>query len=239
MTVNQLTAGFNTTNQGTSGAPYVTASISPTSGATLVLVHTSQRSTAAQSPDTVTGLSGTWSKLAESGAYNGGLSMSSVWRCTDWSGSGTVTITFPNTQSCCMWEVFEILGNNQSTPTNVKVGTGTGTTASLTLDSSPAGTSFVFGGVGTFDIETSDIQPGAQFTEIGDSGTTGIGGSDSGEAEAEYDGSSPGTGVDWSWTGTRDWGGIAWEELDSGAAAADFGVPAEAPQGQVLQGMVF
>ncbi len=108
--VANLTAGIGTSD------PQSTASVTPTAGAVLLLTVTCSRSDGGTLTGVaVTGLSGTWTEVAD---YVW-ASRRRTWLfvCTDWTGSGTLSIN-PNVTNFqeVGWVLDEATGVDTTTP---------------------------------------------------------------------------------------------------------------------------
>lgn len=148
MAVNALTDGADTSTN-----PSTTASISPTSGAT-VYAFVGTAETAGEAGQVLTGsvaisgLSGTWEVVSGGAGFVSGRRNLHLLRCTDWSGSGALTITYTDDSSSAgawtetMWGVFEVTNATIADPDDAPV------TATTT-----GATSLAIGDVGTPDAD--------------------------------------------------------------------------------------
>lgn len=173
ISITSLTSGASTTNTTT----YTTASISPASGQVIVAWFGAS-GIATDIANTCSGLGGTWVTQGHlypaAGLTNRQLTL---FTCTNYSGSGT--LTFGNTDSCTngVWSVFLVSGANTTTPivagsfvTNTS-GASNVSTLSVTLnspaDSNNRPIAFYCGDNNT----TNFISPRTNWTEIHDFGT--------------------------------------------------------------------
>src|SRR5574338_656638 len=173
ISVTSLTSGQSTSNT----TSYATASISPTAGR-VVFVIVPGTGGASGTNWTVSGLSGTWNRFG--GSFHSGANSKKYdgfW-CTDFSGSGPLTLGNTASMTACLWSVFEVDGADTTTPvvtSNVVTGdSGTTNVASLSLTLAAAASSDnrSFGAFGDDDNTLADHVAGTNFTSIH---TMGIG----------------------------------------------------------------
>lgn len=140
ISVTSLTSGSSTSNV----TSYATASITPTAGR-VVFVAVSGTGLIAGTHWTVTGLSGTWNRFADHFYSNANSKHIDVFWCTDFTGSGTLTLGNTDSATGCLWSVFEVDGADTTTPvvtSNVVSGnSGATNVASLSLTLSAASNS--------------------------------------------------------------------------------------------------
>lgn len=174
LSITSLTSGADTTNTTT----YTTASISPEPGQ-VIIAWFGASGIATDIANTCSGLGGTW--VTQGHLYPAaGLTTRqlTLFTCTDYSGSGT--LTFGNTDSCTngVWSVFLVSGANTTTPivpgsfvTNTS-GASNVSTLSVTLNAAANAANrpihFYCGDNNT----TNFIDPKTNWTEIHDFGTT-------------------------------------------------------------------
>ena len=151
-----LTDGESTTDDTTS---YASASITPTANA-LVLVWVISSDAGTQQIPTLSGNGITWSQVATQTA--GGTRRVTLFSGTSASPStGAVTANFgATTQTGCSITIHQFVGSVTPTVRQSKVGTATGTSASVTLDTPPVSTSAVVGGLARSTVETTTAGSG-------------------------------------------------------------------------------
>lgn len=215
---------LNTSTVAVATDPFTTASVSPTANSLLLILISVV--TNAGSPNivgvssTLSGMSA-WNEIADIAHSAGTKALSAAYVAQCGAAPGTGTVTVDGSSAFARWTVTIVeiaTGYNASTPAiNVKTGTGTSATPSLTLDSSPASDSVVLGLVTS--LGDDGITPGAAYTELVDATS---GGSNAARQQAEYDTSPGSTTVDWADAGVTSNAFLAFEVP---AAAAGGGVP--------------
>ena len=114
-----------------------TASVAPTAGDVIYLILNSHDTGVGRAVQSVTGLSGTWTKLG-GGAY-GTRRYHEVYRCKDWTGSGTITFDTDVNQGIG-WSVWRVAGLDATTPDdNFAFTSGSATSCSPTISGVDAG----------------------------------------------------------------------------------------------------
>ena len=165
-----LTSGLDTSG----GGPYTTASISPTSGARVVLcVVVGGMGGQAATSVTASGLSGTWTRISHVDPASGDFNDYPMWvfDCTDWSGSGTVTVTASGGSPFgAWWSIVEATGSTLPTvvgtpTTNTDAGPSSSITATMPAFSNAANIALAFFGQSATSTGTT---PGSGFSEIHD-----------------------------------------------------------------------
>ena len=197
-----LTNGASTT----SATSYNTASISPTANARILVWVVS---TGAGAATFLSGNGITYNLVATSDNSTAGYYLT-LWSGTAASPSaGQITISHAGSRTGCAWIVQQWTADVTPTVRQFKVGeneVGGVTSASITLDTTPASTSATAGGFYKVPVESSVAGDG--FTALGDTGysapTTWI--------FSEYDLPPSATNPAVStWTTASIWGGIAIE----------------------------
>ena len=180
---------------------WTTSSFSPTGNALLVvsgsLLNTTLEPAVSSVTDTFTG-TGSWTIVQASNTtiqqHVGFIAYALLGSSP---GSGTVTVNTSNNAIRTAVDVYEVTSVNTSAPvTQSKTGTGTSATPSITLDSTPATDSLVFGALSSRATSDPDITPGSNFTELGEVYSSG--GVAQAHIQTEYDAASATTTVDWS-----------------------------------------
>jgi len=166
-----LTSGTNTANQ----SVYTTASITPAANALITVAVLGRRSTGAQTPTVTGGGMSTWTQVAsvDYDVISTPLSRVTVFRALSTSpGSGTLTITFPNSQSNATWIVSQWSGvdvsgvNGAGAIVQSATARGDGVTSlSATLSAFGNSTNAAYGVVGA-GLNGPAVTPGSGFTEI-------------------------------------------------------------------------
>lgn len=208
---------LDTTTDGAGGSSLTSGSISPSNNCLLVIAFTGRRNdnTAISVSSISTTLSnvGSWTIVQRDEEKATGLQQITAVAYALVSGSpGTGTITVNHTADVLRRSVHvaETTGHDTSTPVPQNATSDTNT---VTLSSSPASDSIVFGAVSS---RASGIGPGTGFTEIAE---TTPGGGAAITCQTQYDNGSASTTCDWS--GTSNPIGVAIEI----AAAAAAGQP--------------
>jgi hypothetical protein len=220
----QLTQGFDDTNR-TTGDPYTTASITPTSGALTLICIQSAATIAAL---TVTGAGLTWAEVANV-TYNTAASPAdrlSIFRGTGTPSTGAVSIDQADSVTGCLWKVIEWTGQDGTTPivqSPTNRNAGTAVSVSLSAFGSANNGTFI---VGAWDAAVRTwANEGGSWTDVG----------------TQVSGTAPSNALMASWLagndttpsatlsgGAPDWGAIALEIAE--AAGAGF-VPYPYPRG--------
>ncbi len=167
-----LTAGSDITNQ----KVYTTASITPVSNALITIAVIGHNSSAAAASPTIAGAGLTWVEVTST-TFNSiatPLKRMTIFRAMSAApGSGTITITFPASQSNAAWIVSQWTGVDQTgTNGSGAVGTiatpnGSDAATSLSATLAPLGgpNNVAYGVVGT-NGSALGINPGGSFAEI-------------------------------------------------------------------------
>lgn len=169
ITATSLTASSSTAN----AATYATASISPTTGRVL-LAFVSMTGIGAAVATTITGLSGTWTNIG--GSYlptslGAGSYDCAALYCTNYTGTGTLTLGNTDSATACVWDVIEIDGANTTTPivtaATKKVDLGASvSTPTLTLDSPADSTNRAFVGFTAVSSSATIAAARTSWTEL-------------------------------------------------------------------------
>lgn len=110
----------------TDSQSYTTASVTVPSGAIVYIGIGTAHASSAQSA-TPSGLSGTWTKMASRSYPANGQRLLEVWKSTDASGTGTISISVAGSSNIgCEWGVVAVTGADA---TEVRIGTDYTTTA--------------------------------------------------------------------------------------------------------------
>src|SRR5678816_47809 len=105
-------SGSSTSNSTT----YTTGTVTPTAGDLLVVI-VCMGGIGADTTSTVSGLSGTWTNQGHFYDTTGiGTTTYDVITCSDWSGSGTLTLGNTDSATACLWSIFGVTGANNSAP---------------------------------------------------------------------------------------------------------------------------
>lgn len=165
-----LTSGLDISG----GGPYVTASVAPTSGARVVVgVVVGGMGGQAATAVTLSGLSGTWTRISHVDPASGNLNDYPMWvfDCTNWTGSGAITITASGGSPFgAWWSVVEATGTTTPTvigtpTTNTDAGPVTSITATMAAFGNAANRALAFFAQ---DSDSTGTVPGSGFTEIHD-----------------------------------------------------------------------
>lgn len=162
-----LTSGSDTDGNSTVTTATVTA---PASG--VIFIGFDAYAGTPQAPSSISGLSGTWTSVRAVNTWAGNDAMF-VWQGVGCTGSGAITITFPNNPDGVDFHVIGATGCNTTTPvvqSNGSSGTGSGTgfiTASTTLSAFGSANNGVlcFACCGDYN---GDPAVGTGFTELAD-----------------------------------------------------------------------
>jgi len=190
---------LDTITFGVSDTEFTSNSITPTGGALLIVGVTmgvgGSVSFTASIDDTLAD-TGSWSQVTELIDIGSATLRESIFYAVLGSspGSGTVTVTTTASISRVGIHVIEITGQDASPVAQNKTNTGTASTLTVTLDSTPETDSCVIGVVGA-GVGTNDIGFGSGFTEIAD---TTIGASGQHKIQSQYDQDNADTTCDWS-----------------------------------------
>lgn len=200
LAISLLWSGYSTTSSTTIASGTITPS------ANALLIAAAFCNATASAPN-VTGVAddlddvGAWSERAEVAYGSNPFSSVSLWtaQCGAVPGDGVVTVTWGASYARKVLHVYEVTGHDVDAPvTQVKTNTSSATTLTVTLDGAPAADSMVFAGmaIANADNPSSNIAPGAGFTEGGEvdcaTGTDGL------DTETMYDIASADTTADWS-----------------------------------------
>lgn len=160
----------------------------------------------------------TWTKHREARSTTSNFWRLAVWT-TQATGNATGTVTI-GTDSASRWNIqaFKVTGHNTTTPVPQSQLTinGTGTTLTVTLDSTPAATSMVMGAVGS-EGDADGVSQGTGFTLLLD---TTSGAAAEARMNSQYDLASADTTCDWSGLATTANEGVAIEIAEAGGAVA-------------------
>lgn len=218
-----LTSGLDTSG----GGPYATASISPTTGATVYVgVVVGGMGGQAATSVALSGLSGTWTRLQHLDPSGGSLDDYPLWvfACSNWTGSGAVTIT-PTGGSPfgAWWSVVEVTASGAisvvGTPATNTATSATSLSITMAGFSDAANQALVFFAQNATSTGTN---AGTGMSEIHDQSAF-FGG---GRLQSAY-GTANDNAVDANTGGdTGDWSGIALEvnESSGGGGGGDYSV---------------
>lgn len=197
----------------------VSASISPTAGALLIVCYAGQSSIAGIGATITDGLTGTGSWTHVLVEHDTGDSAYCVvgWALVGPSpGSGAVTFTFDNNLFREVLACVEVTGQHATPVPQSQSGGNALSTLALVLGSSPASDSTVLGAVQS--RSGGVITPGTGFTELVDQGTT----ADVSRLQVQYDETSPDDTVDWSDLNTLGNAGVAIEIAAAAVGGEEF-----------------
>lgn len=167
ISVSSVTSGSSTTNATT----YATASITPTTGRVLVVV-TQMSGIGTDVASTVAGLSGTWNSITRFWSSSTAFSINAFW-CTNYTGTGTLTLGNTDSATHCIWSVFLVDGAEISAPIVAGspvsgISSGSVGSFSLTLPSPADSNNRPFSGW-SYNANTANIAlPRTNWTEIHD-----------------------------------------------------------------------
>lgn len=157
--------------------------------------------------------------LAIGGARPGPLTISTAIANTT-NAANTVTLTFSAAVQRFGLVILRQTGHDATTPfLQSKTATGSGTSAAVTLDGTPAATSCIISACVVEGTTGTDITPPAAFTQLAD---LNINAANNYFLQVQYDlasASTAGAGQTWA-TGTHTWGAGAIEIAESGGAPA-------------------
>lgn len=190
-----------------------TASITPTADSLLLVlqctgnISTTTFPTFSTPTTTLSGL-GTWNVISLTG------SGTRYWRVGLWyvqcgatPGTGTITLRTTSSYGRHAWMVAGVVGHDTASPLRQNnTGTGTSTTLSITLGTTPLTDSMHFGAVFS-ESQDGGINPGSGYTELGESGIVESNGHN---AQMQYD-LTPATLCNWSALTTQRNLGISYE----------------------------
>lgn len=165
VTVTNLTSGIGTSD------PQVTASVSPTGGSRLLMTVVVSHASLPPPDDTatVTGLSGTWNKLAT--LDYGNRRRGWVFECSDWSGTGTLSIDGPATVQEVGWVLDQVVGSTGlGSIISTNSGGGTPTSVTATLSAAPVAGADVTWSAAVLESDLN-MAPESDWTALG--ATTG------------------------------------------------------------------
>jgi hypothetical protein len=175
-----------------------TGSFTPVAGSLLVAVLTTGDFGAAIGTQSISNThAGSWSWTQLTQIHEATYSRMSLYYAIvpTSPGNGTITFTYTNNRETVAANVYEITGVDTSTPVvQSKLATGTGTSRSTTLDSTPASDSLIFGFVAdSWAANVPTITPGAGYTTLHQTNSPGI--ADNGGAYTMYRNGGTGTTV--------------------------------------------
>lgn len=209
LTVASLARGSSTSNT----TSYTTASFTPTAARTLFVVAKLSAISSSTTMNTVSGLSGTWTlfnNLYVSGLASG--TQFTVHTCSNYSGTGSLSIGNTDSATHAMWGVYEIANGDTSNPivaSSWKTVVNSSTTGlSITMDS-PADTNNRPFSAWFNDNNTSgQADPATGWTELDDIAV----GSPNGTLETQWFNTAFDTGAGVSFlAGTYSGAGVAFE----------------------------
>lgn len=112
ISVTSRDSGSSTTNSTT----YTTGTVTPAAGDLLVVI-VCMGGIGADTTSTVSGLSGTWTNQGHFYDTIGiGSTTYDVIVCSDWSGSGTLTLGNTDSATACLWSIFSVTGADNANP---------------------------------------------------------------------------------------------------------------------------
>lgn len=110
--INSRDSGSSTSNS----TSYTTGTVTPSAGNLLVAI-VAMGGIGADTTSTVSGLSGTWTNRGHFYDTTGiGTFTFDVVTCSNWSGSGTLTLGNTDSATACLWSIFDASGVNNAAP---------------------------------------------------------------------------------------------------------------------------
>lgn len=222
-----ITATVLTEAASTANTPYATASISPTAGRVL-LAFTQVGGIGTATASTVSGLSGTWTNVGGSNRFIS-RDIAAHW-CSDYTGTGTLTIDNGDAGTSGLWCVIEIDGADTSNPVVAGsfqfVSAGSVNAVSITLNAAAGPDNRPFAAFGNDNNTSGQATPRANWTELSDRGI----GAPTQVLETQWrsDAFDTAASVDWV-AGPYTSGGIALEIAAAGAAGSTAAIVATLP----------
>lgn len=216
----------------TDGTTYTTASISPTAGRLLlVFAHLAGIGTATAT--SVSGLSGTWANIGGSFRYNTNYDLSAHW-CTNYTGTGTLTITNADSATHGLWTVVEVNGADTTTPivaSSFKTSSpGSVNSVSITLNAAANSANRPFAAYGCDNNTAGQAAPRASWTEFSDRGVS----TPTGVLQTQWRADAFETTASVTWTGgPYTSAGIAFE-VAAAAAGGSLALPTRPRLGALL-----
>lgn len=220
-TITLLDTSINSVN----ATNFTSGTVSPTADALLVMVVHMRDSGASpngfSATDTFTG-TGSWTNQAEIESQadgDGSICCILTAQAGSSPGSGTVTTWWSLNNNRGVFHLFEITGHDETTPVvQTKTGSGTATTLSLTLDSTPETDSIVIGAIA--QGYSGAIDPGTDFTELVETEHTSTPDLSKIVGQIQYDMTPGSTTVDWSSLNTYNNVACAIEVAGTGGAVS-------------------
>src|SRR5678815_4276459 len=125
----------------------------------------------ADTTSTVSGLSGTWVNQGHFYDTTGiGSTTYDVITCSDWSGSGTLTLGNTDSATACLWSIFSVTGANNSAPVAASsfksVQNNAASSLSITLNAAANANNLPFSAWAKNNNALGTMTPQTNWTEI-------------------------------------------------------------------------
>ncbi len=164
--VNSRDSGSSTTN----ATSYTTGTVTPAAGNLLVVIMC-MGGIAVDTTSTVSGLSGTWTNRGHFYDTTGiGTTAYDVVTCSNWSGSGTLTLGNTDAATACLWSIFDVSGADNSSPVVAgsfkTVANNAASSLSITLDAAADSNNRAFSAWAKNNNAANTLTPQTNWTEI-------------------------------------------------------------------------
>lgn len=168
-----MTIGVNSRDSGSStsnSTSYTTGTVTPTAGDLLVAI-VMMEGIGADVTSTVSGLSGTWTNRGHFYDTTGiGTTTYDVVTCSNWSGSGTLTLGNTDSATACLWSIFSATGADNSSPVVAgsfkTVANNAASSLSITLNAAANANNRPFSAWGKNNNAINTLTPQTNWSEI-------------------------------------------------------------------------